>query len=287
MRLAQSAQLQISLGWNLRRLGQANGFDFIDGPVSGGPAAANAGTLTMLLAGNRDAIDRLAPVIDVLTAKSVVVGASGAGHAAKIGNNMLCAANLVLVAEAVRMCEAAGVVTAGLLEGVNAGSGRSGVSEVNFPKWVLTQLFAELFDDASKRKFDLVLFWALDRFSREGTFETISHLRMLDSYGINFHSYTEPFLCTDNDFAKEILLSMLSALAKQERVRRSQQIKAGQARAVQRGRKIGRKPKLTGSQLKHLERLVEAGMKPQAILNELKISRTTLLPFIKLAVSDT
>ena len=136
----------------MAKLGQSNGFDFIDGPVSGGPAAAKAGTMTMLLAGNQAAIDRLAPVIDILTAKTVVVGGSGAGHAAKIANNMLCAANLVLVAEAVRMCEAAGVSAEGLLEGVNAGSGRSGVSEVNFPKWVLSRAFDSGFTMGLMRK---------------------------------------------------------------------------------------------------------------------------------------
>lgn len=136
----------------MAKLGQTGCFDFIDGPVSGGPAAANAGTMTMLLAGNQVAIDRLAPVTDILTAKTVVVGASGAGHAAKIANNMLCAANLVLVAEAVRMCEAAGVSAEGLLEGVNAGSGRSGVSEVNFPKWVLNGAFDSGFTMGLMRK---------------------------------------------------------------------------------------------------------------------------------------
>ena len=82
----------------------------------------------------------------------MVVGASGAGHAAKIANNMLCAANLVLVAEAVRMCEAAGVKPEGLLEGVNAGSGRSGVSVVNFPKWVLNGAFDSGFTMGLMRK---------------------------------------------------------------------------------------------------------------------------------------
>lgn len=132
--------------------GQKQGFDFIDGPVSGGPAAANAGTMTMLLAGDQGAIDRLRPVTDILTAKTVTVGASGAGHAAKIANNMLCAANLVLVAEALRMCQAAGVAPEGLLEGVNAGSGRSGVSEVNFPKWVLNGTFDSGFTMGLMRK---------------------------------------------------------------------------------------------------------------------------------------
>ena len=133
-------------------LGETLGFDFIDGPVSGGPAAANAGTMTMLLAGQQGAIDRLRPVTDILTSKAVVVGASGAGHAAKIANNMLCAANLVLVAEAVRMCEAAGVQAEGLLEGINAGSGRSGVSEVNFPKWILNDAFDSGFTMGLMRK---------------------------------------------------------------------------------------------------------------------------------------
>ncbi len=133
-------------------LGEQRGFTFVDGPVSGGPAAANAGTMTMLLGGDRVAIDTMKPVLDVLTAKTVFVGGSGAGHAAKIANNMLCAANLVLVAEAVRLGESCGVQAQDLLEGVNAGSGRSGVSEVNFPKWVLNGAFDSGFTMELMRK---------------------------------------------------------------------------------------------------------------------------------------
>lgn len=144
----------------LSKQGEASGaadadaarFAFIDGPVSGGPAAANAGTMTMLLGGDRAAIEKLQPVLEILTAKTVIVGASGAGHAAKIANNMLCAANLVLVAEAVRLGEAAGVKAEDLLEGINAGSGRSGVSEVNFPKWVLNEGFDSGFTMGLMRK---------------------------------------------------------------------------------------------------------------------------------------
>lgn len=136
----------------LSSLGIKHGFQFVDGPVSGGPAAANAGTMTMLLGGNKDAIETLTPVLDILTAKTVIVGGSGAGHAAKIANNMLCAANLVLVAEAVRLGEASGVKPQDLLEGINAGSGRSGVSEVNFPKWVLSGAFDSGFTMGLMRK---------------------------------------------------------------------------------------------------------------------------------------
>jgi len=133
-------------------LGDAHSFSFIDGPVSGGPAAASAGTMTMLLGGSTEAISRLQPVLDILTAKSVIVGGSGAGHATKIANNMLCAANLVLVAEALRLGESAGVAAHALLEGINAGSGRSGVSEVNFPKWILNNTFDSGFTMGLMRK---------------------------------------------------------------------------------------------------------------------------------------
>jgi DNA invertase Pin-like site-specific DNA recombinase len=51
--------------------------------------------------------------------------------------------------------------------------------------------FAALFEDAAKRKFDAVLFWALDRFSREGMAQTIEHLQRLNSYGVSFHSYRQ------------------------------------------------------------------------------------------------
>jgi 3-hydroxyisobutyrate dehydrogenase len=132
--------------------GAEHGFAFVDGPVSGGPAAANAGTMTMLLGGDADAIETLRPALDIITAKTVRVGGSGAGHAAKIANNMLCAANLVLVGEAIRLGQAAGVSPEDLLEGINAGSGRSGVSEVNFPKWVLNDAFDSGFTMGLMRK---------------------------------------------------------------------------------------------------------------------------------------
>ncbi|WP_083097146.1 NAD(P)-dependent oxidoreductase [Pseudophaeobacter leonis] len=132
--------------------GELHGFAFVDAPVSGGPAAAHAGTMTMLLGGDAAAIATLRPLLNILTAKTVTVGGSGAGHAAKIANNMLCAANLVLVGEALRLGQAAGVRPQDLLEGINAGSGRSGVSEVNFPKWILNEAFDSGFTMGLMRK---------------------------------------------------------------------------------------------------------------------------------------
>lgn len=142
------------------------------------------------------------------------------------------------------------------------------------------QAFDDMFEDASRRKFDLVLFWALDRFSREGTYETISHLRQLQDFGVEFHSYTEPFLCTDNEFARDLLLSVLSALAKQERVRQSERVKAGQDRARAQGKRIGR-PKLSAEVTSRIPEMLKDGKSKAAIARELGVPRSTLAAYFK------
>jgi len=141
-------------------LGAAAGWTFLDGPVSGGPTGARTGAMTMLVGGDEAALEAIRPTLDRLTARIVYVGGPGAGHAAKIANNMLCAANLSLVAEAVRLAEGAGVDPEKLLDGINAGSGRSAVSEVNFPRWVLSGAFDSGFTMGLMRK-DVALAVAL------------------------------------------------------------------------------------------------------------------------------
>lgn len=54
--------------------------------------------------------------------------------------------------------------------------------------------FRRLFRDAEQRDFDVVLFWALDRFSREGSLETLQHLDKLNQFGVGFRSLTESYL---------------------------------------------------------------------------------------------
>ena len=109
--------------------------------------------------------------------------------------------------------------------------------------------FAALFEDAAKRKFDCVVFWALDRFSREGMAQTIIYLQQLSSYGVGFHSYTEAHQATDNELVRNILLALLSSLAKVEAQKIGERTKAGMARAKAKGIKIGR-PRL-GVELRH------------------------------------
>ncbi|TCU95262.1 3-hydroxyisobutyrate dehydrogenase-like beta-hydroxyacid dehydrogenase [Paracandidimonas soli] len=125
---------------------------FVDGPVSGGPKAANSGSMTMLLGGEAADIDELAPVLDALTGKRVHVGPVGAGHSAKLFNNLLCGINLIAAGEAIRVAKAAGLDIEQILSGVNAGSGRSGVTEVNCPTWILNGAFNSGFTMKLMRK---------------------------------------------------------------------------------------------------------------------------------------
>jgi DNA invertase Pin-like site-specific DNA recombinase len=93
---------------------------------------------------------------------------------------------------------------------------------------------------ASQKKFDRLVFWALDRLSREGVVKTIGYLQDLKSYGVDWHSYTQPFLASGNEMVDSIVLSVLSALAKQERVIIAERTRAGLERARKAGKKFGR-----------------------------------------------
>ncbi len=99
--------------------------------------------------------------------------------------------------------------------------------------------FAAMLDTAHRRQFDVVLCWALDRFSREGIVPTIGHLQRLASYGVTFHSYTEPMLSTDNEMVRDIVLAVMASLAKVERQKISERTKAGLAACGPRGRGSG------------------------------------------------
>src|SRR5215467_735679 len=89
--------------------------------------------------------------------------------------------------------------------------------------------FKKLFQDASRRQFDLVLFWSLDRFSREGALATLKHLELLAGYNIGFRSYREQYLDSCGIF-KDAVLSIIATVAKQERILKSDRTKAGLAR---------------------------------------------------------
>ncbi len=86
--------------------------------------------------------------------------------------------------------------------------------------------FDEMFHDARKRLFDMVLFWDLSRFSRAGTLYTLQRLKELENLGIDWESYQEPYFKSVGAF-RDVVLSIMSTLAKMEREKISQRTKAG------------------------------------------------------------
>jgi DNA invertase Pin-like site-specific DNA recombinase len=139
--------------------------------------------------------------------------------------------------------------------------------------------FKQLFADAHKRRFDLVLFWGLDRFSREGALPTLKHLNLLESYGVGYKSYTEQYLDSTGIF-KEAVVSILAIVAKQERVRLSERTKAGLSRARTKGTQLG-KPGKSQEAIKQISRLKDEGMSNYAIGKALKMSATTVAKYVE------
>ncbi|MEI6159547.1 MAG: NAD(P)-dependent oxidoreductase [Roseococcus sp.] len=130
----------------------AAGVAYLDAPVSGGPGGAESGKLAMMVGGSGAALERARPALLLLTARIVHVGASGAGQVAKLANNLLVATHLVAAAEALRMAARAGVPPEAILPVINAASGRSAATEVNWPRWILSDAFDSGFTAGLMRK---------------------------------------------------------------------------------------------------------------------------------------
>ena len=139
--------------------------------------------------------------------------------------------------------------------------------------------FQQLFLDAYQRRFEVVLFWSLDRFSREGVTETLNHLQRLNAAGVQFKSFTEQYLDSTGVF-RDALIAILAAIAKQERVRLSERIKAGQARSA---KKPGR-PALSAGKVADVRRLRGEGLSFKKIQLATGVPVATMHKYLTAAV---
>jgi 3-hydroxyisobutyrate dehydrogenase-like beta-hydroxyacid dehydrogenase len=122
---------------------EAAGAATLDAPVSGGVAGAQAGTLTIMAAGDPAVFERVKPVLEVLGRNVVLVGEQpGQGQLAKVLNNLLSASALAITAEAVALGVRGGLSARTLLDVLNSSSGRNTASEDKFPRHVLPRTFA-------------------------------------------------------------------------------------------------------------------------------------------------
>jgi len=103
----------------------ARGFDAVDAPVSGGVAAAAAGTLTFMVGGSDAAFARARPVLAAMGKAVIHAGGSGAGQAAKTANNMLLAATMVATAEAFLLAQKLGLDPQRFYDIASVSSGQS------------------------------------------------------------------------------------------------------------------------------------------------------------------
>lgn len=99
--------------------------------------------------------------------------------------------------------------------------------------------FQAMMTAASKREFDVVLVWSLDRFSGEGLCKTLRHINTLVDYGVDFRSFREPFIDTTSEFG-DLVRSILAFFTAFERKHLSERIRAGHDRIRAQGKAIGR-----------------------------------------------
>jgi 3-hydroxyisobutyrate dehydrogenase len=106
------------------RLGE-QGVALLDAPVTGGDVGAQQGTLTIMVGGAADAFERVRPILEHMGRNIVHVGRSGAGQTLKACNQILCAANMIGVCEAIMLARRSDLDLAQLVETLGAGAGGS------------------------------------------------------------------------------------------------------------------------------------------------------------------
>jgi len=94
--------------------------------------------------------------------------------------------------------------------------------------------FARMLADGEAGKWSVLVFWALDRLSRQGAFVTLGYLDRLTRAGVQYVSAQEPFLDSGGPFG-EVILALLACVARLERERHSERTKAGIAHRRSKG----------------------------------------------------
>ena len=140
--------------------------------------------------------------------------------------------------------------------------------------------FVQMFEDARLKHFDMVLFWALDRFSREGTLKTLEYLQRLDSYGVAWKSFTEQYLDSTGMF-RDAVIAILATIAKQEHARLSERVVAGLRRAKREGKVLGRKRIILDRE--KIRTMHTSGQSVRTIAAEIGVSKSLVANIVRRA----
>lgn len=120
---------------------RAAGRAYVDCGMSGGATGADTGKMALMVGGATEAVGACKRVFDAIAGTVTHVGPSGAGHAIKLLHNMVCHTNFLVMAEAGRLAERAGIPLKTAIEVFNAGNARSYISEQRFPNHILSGKF--------------------------------------------------------------------------------------------------------------------------------------------------
>lgn len=117
----------------------AAGVPYMDAGMTGGGAkGADDGTMTLMIGGDGEVLERSRAVLEACAGKLIHLGPSGAGHTMKVVHNLITHTNFLACSEAGRLAEAAGIDLADMIKVFNAGNARSFISERRFPDHILS-----------------------------------------------------------------------------------------------------------------------------------------------------
>ncbi len=116
----------------------ARGCAYVDAAMTGGAAGADTGTLTLMIGGPAEAINRIEPVLDQIARQRFHMGPVGTGHAMKLVHNLILHSAFMATCEGLTLAQKAGLDVARAVDVLNAGNARSFVTEVRFPRDILS-----------------------------------------------------------------------------------------------------------------------------------------------------
>jgi 3-hydroxyisobutyrate dehydrogenase-like beta-hydroxyacid dehydrogenase len=139
-------------------VGQEEGIQIVDAPVSGGTSGARTGSLTLMIGAKEGKLDQeVEAVLDTLGSRRFYLGAVGTGHTTKLVNNILTAGHRILAMEALTLGVAQGVSPENLYEVITNASGSSNQFEKRVPR-VLNRNFEPTFTvDLTMKDVELAL----------------------------------------------------------------------------------------------------------------------------------
>jgi 3-hydroxyisobutyrate dehydrogenase len=115
----------------------ARSIDFCDAPIGGGVSRAEAGTAALMVGASDEVFERVKHLLFAVTADVIHVGPAGAGHTAKLVNNLLNSCNRFAAMEAIRLGEVGGIPREVIVDVINRGSARNYATENTYPQMLM------------------------------------------------------------------------------------------------------------------------------------------------------